>query len=92
MDAPEIRVFRLGIALLKRTVRIVSDGSFQPKTKIDTYEVRIEDENQANQIIVTQYVPGSLNDNDAYRAEATGFWAGLSLLKGTARSQKGKLW
>lgn len=59
---------------------MVSDGSFQPETSVASYEVRIEDANQANQIVVTQYVPGVREENDAYRAEAAGILAGIELV------------
>lgn len=77
---PEMTVYRLGIAILQGTAKLVSDGSFRPDSLVATYEVRLEDRNQQHQIIFTQYVPGNLADNDAYRAEAAGILAGLELI------------
>ena len=63
------------------TARIVSDGSFYPATQRAAFQVRIEDRLKKHQIRVTQYVPGHLKDNDAYRAEAAGICTGFLLLR-----------
>ena len=63
------------------TARIVSDGSYYAETKRAAFEVRLEDSRKRHQIVVTQYVPGVFEDNDAYRAEAAGICTGFLLLK-----------
>jgi len=64
---------------------IVSDGSFFKHTQTAAFQLRMETGAKTNQVSATQYVPGQLTDNDAYRAEATGLLAGLSLIEAICR-------
>ena len=63
------------------TALAVSDGSFFETSSIAAFQLRMETGQKTNQICASQYVPGRLQDNDAYRAEATGLLAIFSLLE-----------
>lgn len=49
--------------------------------------MRLEDGLKRHQLVVTQYVPGVFEDNDSYRAEASGICAGFLLLRTICRLQ-----
>ena len=70
------------------TARLVSDGSYFESTKVAAFQVRLEDGLKQHQIVVTQYVPGPLVANDAYRAEAAGILTGFLLLQTICRYRR----
>lgn len=52
------------------TPRMVCDGSYLEDTKIPTFQVRLEDGTEQNQIIATQYLLDNWKTtNDLYRAQ-----------------------
>ena len=64
-------------AIQKRRIRVVSDGSYYPHSGRAAFQVRIETTDHRNLVIITQHVPGSLDDNDSYQAESAGIWAAM---------------
>ena len=77
----EAAVTCIADSITQGTARIVSDGSYFDSSKVAAFQVRIEDGLKQHQLIVTQYVPGPLEANDAYRAEAAGILTGFLLLQ-----------
>ena len=69
------------------SARLVSDGSYFPKTNIAAFQLRLESQNKETHIECAQYIPGMWKDNNAYRAEIAGILAALLLLEGICKTQ-----
>ena len=71
----------IGESIRAGTARVVSDGSYYADTGIATFEVGIESADKQHKMDARQYVPGTLSENDPYRAESMGILAGLCVVK-----------
>ena len=59
----------------------VSDGSFFPETKRAAFQMRMESTNGRVKAQLQQHVIGHNEEMDAYRAEATGIWASMAIIR-----------
>jgi len=74
-------VHAIADAIENRTALAVSDGSYFKDTQAASFQLRMETGQRTNQVTATQYVPGRADDNNSYRAEATGLLAIVSLIE-----------
>lgn len=68
-------------ALRRKKLRVVSDGSYRPATGRNGFQVRLESTDRKHHLVVTQSVPGDLEENAPYRVEAAGIWAALVCIR-----------
>ena len=60
---------------------VVSDGSFFPESRRAAFQVRMETEDGMHKAQLQQHLIGKDEDMDAYRAEATGIWATIAVIR-----------